>query len=784
MNILSVIRRFCGTSCCLMSALVFVCTLEMCFLPVFSHAAGTDDGEIENRAAPVGRRVCLGGLNAGNLCNDDAVCPGSTCKDRNVFNITVAMEYNAPAADITDVQNLITAASEAIFDITDGQAEIGQATIHNNAFSTTRADLRVYPSTNPTWWQALAGFWHNGGNMHVSIDNIQAAVNPGPVLAHEFAHLVFDCKDEYESRPDCGNNTGNANCPDAAAVAIGEHECLMDSNNTELCWGHGDPSNLTDLTGGNHDATNVTEQSQCRDGRSCWEQVVWSWPSTFIKPVGAPDPGAHGAVVNPTHFIVTENTVRVVLVLDESGSMDLETPKRIERLKVAANDFISMASDDVEVGIVSYASDAEIASGRVIEAIDDLGTNRGALTAAISGLSPSTRTNIGDGLEKAKDLIIDAGGVTGNTFVVLMTDGKNNEPRPLESAEAHLNTKVAELLAANIPVYVTCTGSDLGLSSQCAEIADGTNGFYVDSADAARLPEAFVGFHESIAGYQPIDSAESDFAKIKSFKPKVVYVDEGSESATFTLLWHDPAADAVLSITDPDGQVYQAVSMPQGRYATIKDPKPGNWLLSVDPRGGASGYFVVRSFTQNRTNTLGASVRYPSVMPGEEIYVYAYPRSSGGAITHPDEKIVTEVTLPDGSKDLLELYDRGRDLSGRGDDLPADGIFTGVYKNTAMKGPYRFLVKADIDRWSLGQDAHKYKDAKSESTHFIREVLLSASVGDPDDVVLHPEDDPQGQPGQGPFDDICFIMNILILLLLIIIILMIWRCCCMRRLKG
>ena len=124
----------------------------------------------------------MAGANAGNLCNEDADCPGSTCVDRNVFNISVAVHYDAPAGDITAIQNLISAGSAVLFDVTDGQAEIGEAFIHNNAFGTD-ADLRIYPSTNSTWWQANTGSWKVGGSMHVSINHVLAETAPGESLA-------------------------------------------------------------------------------------------------------------------------------------------------------------------------------------------------------------------------------------------------------------------------------------------------------------------------------------------------------------------------------------------------------------------------------------------------------------------------------------------------------------------------------------------------------------------------------------------------------------------------
>jgi len=143
--------------------------------------------------------------------------------------------------------------------------------------------------------------------------------------------------------------------------------------------------------------------------------------------------------------------------------MSLESPTRMERLKVAANDFIETAENGTEIGIVSYATDAEVASGRVNVPIDVLVNDRTPWTDAINGLSPSTRTNIGDGLQKAKEMIFAAGGVTANTYIVLMTDGLNNEPFPQANAAADLQDKVDDLLMEGIPVYVTCTGGDFGL---------------------------------------------------------------------------------------------------------------------------------------------------------------------------------------------------------------------------------------------------------------------------------------------------------------------------------
>lgn len=788
----------------------FILTCFFGFEHAWATHAATVNGEIESRPAPVFRRVCLSGTNSGNYCKEDTECPGSSCADRNVFNITVAVRYDASAADITKIKDLITSMSAALFDVTDGQAEIGIATIHNDAISTDQADLVIQPSTNPVWWHANSGHYRSGGfgYMEVSINNINTPANQGYILAHEFVHLVFDARDEYEDRqPGCGaiikqcagganagnNCAANADCPGSVCddsigncphpTAGAAETSLMDQNGTELCWGQGDSTDLTDLTGGNHDPFNSTEQSICRSNRSVWDQVVWSWPTTFLKPAGAPDAAANGAVVNNPNFIETDETVRVVLVLDESGSMDAESPTRLERLKVAASDFIATAENDTEVGIVSYSTNAESGGGHASVPITALGNDRSNWTDAIDDLDHDGWTNIGDGLQKAKDMIVNAGGVTANTYVVLMTDGLNNRPEPQATADADLDTKVADLLASGIPVYVTCTGGDLGLQSQCAEIAGGTNGFNADSADAARLPENFVDFHERITGFQSIDSVSGNFAKIDAFSPKTIYVDEGSESVSFSLLWENAAAGATMIMKDPDGNTHQTRPIPQGMYVRIDNPKAGDWQMIIDKRGSSSSRFVARAYTHNRINSFGAALRKPSFKPNEEIYIYALARSKGGTVTKGGEKILAVVTLPDGSKDNVELYDNGRDAGGHGDDMAGDGIFTGVYTNTAQKGAYGFHFKVNVDQWGPGNEAHVH-DVTQKSPRFMREVQISAGVSDPNDVVTKPEDTPETTPVDDEEDkDIKLILwiAIIILIVLLVLILLIWRCCCSRK---
>jgi len=179
--------------------------------------------------------------------------------------------------------------------------------------------------------------------------------------------------------------------------------------------------------------------------------------------------------------------------------------------------------------------------------------------------------------------------------------------------------------------------------------------------------------------------------------------------------------------------------MPQGRVVRVSNPTSGNWRMVIDWSGSAPANYLTRGYSRNRIHSLGAGVRYASVMPGEDLYVYAYPRSDGGAVSDPNTRIMGAVIRPDGSRDVIELNDLGHLISGSGDDADADGIYTGVYSRTDLKGPYQFLLRADMEGFKLSRDQERF-DTTRVSPRFVREVRVSAAVGNPSDVETSPDD--------------------------------------------
>lgn len=235
-----------------------------------------------------------------------------------------------------------------------------------------------------------------------------------------------------------------------------------------------------------------------------------------------------------------------------------------------------------------------------------------------------------------------------------------------------------------------------------------------------------------------------------------------------------------MVVRAPDGSVYDTASMSQGRFLRLENPAPGDWFVSIVARTGAPSPFLARAYVRNPSNHVDVGIRYPSVVPTGEIYVYAYPTNMGLALTS-DKPITANVIRPDGSTDTLMLYDRGRDASGHGDDVPGDGVFTGVYHSTGLAGPYQFQVKADIEDWVVSGDAHEHKNA-GPSTRFSREAWISTAVKDPHAVETTAEDDrPTPVMAGGNGDGQTARLLRIIALLLLLAIVMLWLCCCRKR---
>lgn len=178
----------------------------------------------------------------------------------------------------------------------------------------------------------------------------------------------------------------------------------------------------------------------------------------------------------------------VVLCVDTSGSMNAQdvAPTRAQAALAAMRAFISQAPPQTAIGIISFASDAQVLAQPTRDR-DQIETALDAVPA------PNGATAIGDALALAQRILP----ATGSRAVVLITDGESNAGGdPMQAARS--------LGAAHIALYTIGIGTNSGAlipgTLQTAGIdedalrayAAATGGAYSRADDAVQLREALA----------------------------------------------------------------------------------------------------------------------------------------------------------------------------------------------------------------------------------------------------------------------------------------------------
>ena len=143
---------------------------------------------------------------------------------------------------------------------------------------------------------------------------------------------------------------------------------------------------------------------------------------------------------------------------------------------------LNQTNPDAESGIVTFSSSASLR-----ENLQPVAANFDSLVAEIDDITAGGNTNIGAGLERAHEALLDAD--DGTKAVLLITDGVQSVPPeeggidPGDAADA--------LAADDIRVFTIGTGEASG-TDILGSIAETTNGAHLDSPDTRELLSAFA----------------------------------------------------------------------------------------------------------------------------------------------------------------------------------------------------------------------------------------------------------------------------------------------------
>jgi len=158
-----------------------------------------------------------------------------------------------------------------------------------------------------------------------------------------------------------------------------------------------------------------------------------------------------------------------ILTIDVSNSMRGE---RFEQAKVAAKAFLETAPPDVQVGVVTFASD--------VETVQEPTLDRAKLAAVVDDLSLSADTRLYDGVIEA----VTTGEVDGQRSLLVLSDGKDTSKTPL----GEVTTAIER---AEIKVDVVALEQSGSARVPLEEMATAGNGALLGADDPEALVDLF-----------------------------------------------------------------------------------------------------------------------------------------------------------------------------------------------------------------------------------------------------------------------------------------------------
>jgi hypothetical protein len=451
---------------------------------------------------------------------------GSVNNDGTI-DVTINLRFPPTAADITNVQNQVTAASQVLWDASEGQLWFGDVTLTCGSVNEDLADMWVFADAG----RAGVTFWCDGSGLGRSGIHVSQFLpsSTGIVLAHEFGHLALGRGDEYSEQSRFGACWGYGPCIENANLSE-QNQCLMQQSagftQTEFCTAgahdtlvgnnvmclvnppsvNGAPC-LTNCQFWNTNTLRYeTTQQGSFCGGDCWTSLVNNFPF-LTAPVGLPVAAAPAGFVDPNFVDSCDATNTVLLVLDRSDSMNWNTENdfgevcsngidddsdgtidetddctmaRLAFLQAAARAWLQLANGQgVRAGVVSFNQSASLDA--VFQEVN--AANLPTLEPAVDNLIANGTTAIGRALRfTTTSFAAETGALNKTAF--LISDGVNTEGETPQSV-------VPDLQAQGIRVLTISTGGASD-DSTLSDISGTTGGTRVDSRDASALVGAFV----------------------------------------------------------------------------------------------------------------------------------------------------------------------------------------------------------------------------------------------------------------------------------------------------
>ena len=410
----------------------------------------------------------------------------------------------------------------------------------------------------------------------------------------------------------------------------------------------------------------------------------------------------------------SQSTADIVLIIDSSGSMADNDPRDLR--KAAANLFITLAAgdvqSDVQIAIIDFDDRAvTLAQLTVADA-----TGKTELETAVNRIDSNNGTNIAAGLQQGFEAL----SASSDLFVtrkaaVLLTDGEDNDPKPLDAY-------VASYVENGWNIYtIGLVGGGLG-ENLLKDIAAATpEGEYYE-VDLSKIQEIYNKILAKVTRKSVLSSLRG-FLNQDQGVTKGVGIDSTVRQVDFTASWTGSTIKMVL--VDPSGteitpDIATALGVgyqvaPTFVIYTVDSPMKGEWKMKIQgtdiPPEGEPYSLVVTGTSDFITNLLAFESSYAI---GDTIRIGTRIQKKIGDASQPVLGATTsaEVVRPDGRIETLNLFDDG----AHNDNAAGDGVYAGNYTNVDILGTYLIRVSAQ--------------------NGFSREIQQQIIVGDIDNVYV------------------------------------------------
>ncbi|XP_002731080.1 calcium-activated chloride channel regulator 4A-like [Saccoglossus kowalevskii] len=406
----------------------------------------------------------------------------------------------------------------------------------------------------------------------------------GKVIVHEWAHLRWGVYDEYPEEEydhfyyDENGNVQPTRCSEAVTgkslnISDNYKECNTDPSSGVMpstgCRFFPDLDNneatasymyanyldsVVTFCHGNDEKDQKAKHNRLarnKQNKQCCYQSVWEVMLQHSD-FGEGNEPAVDINVTPSFLVVQEIELRIVLILDISGSMN--TNDRFDLMIQASTKYIGYTvPSDTWLGIVEFSTDATILSYLV--QLSDTDTRKQLIDKLPTGTGGSTC--IGCGLNSGIEVLEHGWESPSGGILFLITDGDENV-RP------YIEDVIDELVEKEIVVDTLALSdeADPGLA-ELSEETGGTAYWYSESDSSTGLHDAFTDTITSRTS-----SSTSTPVQLSSYKTTIAAADTLSEyvyidstigrHTVFFIFWDFSSTEAVhVVIKSPDGSIIE-----------------------------------------------------------------------------------------------------------------------------------------------------------------------------------------------------------------------------------